>query len=114
MRNGFRFGAFAFFLLAVASITGDPDCERALVAYRDADAVDTWSPIPYFFLQAGRRIGLFDAGVTLRPERFRRRRMLWNALRPLTLSRPCGFMYSRAHLHALWADRRAPAASAST
>jgi glycosyltransferase involved in cell wall biosynthesis len=108
MRNGIRFGAFTFFLLAVASITGDPDCKRALVAYGDANAVDTWSNIPYFFLQAGRRIGLFDAGVTLRPRRFRRRRILWNALRPLTLNRPCGYMYSRAHLHALWADRRAP------
>ena len=53
MRNGFRFGAFAFFLLAVASITGDPDCKRALVAYGDANAVDTWSNIPYFFLKRG-------------------------------------------------------------
>ena len=108
MRNGFRFGALTAFLLAVASITGEADCERALVAYGDVNTVETWSGIPYFFLRAGRRIGLFNGGVTLRPARFRRRRMLWNALRPLTLNRPCGFMYSRAHLHELWDDRRAP------
>jgi glycosyltransferase involved in cell wall biosynthesis len=108
MGTWFRSGAFMVFLLAMASITDDPDCKRALVAYGDANAVDTWSNIPFYFLQAGRRIGLFTAGVTLRPGRFRRRRMLWNALRPLTFNRPRGFMYSRAHLHALWADRRAP------
>jgi glycosyltransferase involved in cell wall biosynthesis len=94
--------------VAAASITGEADCQRALVAYGDVNTVDTWSGIPYHFLQAGRRTGLFTAGVTLRPGRFRRRRILWNALRPLTLNRPRGFMYSRAHLHALWADRRAP------
>lgn len=108
VRTEFRLSAFIVFLVALTSITGDADYERALVAYGDANSVDTFSGIPYFFLRAGRRIGLFKAGVTLRPERFRRRRMLWNALRPLTLERPRGFMYSRAHLHALWADRRAP------
>jgi glycosyltransferase involved in cell wall biosynthesis len=90
------------------SITGDAERERALVAYGDTNRVGTFSGIPYFFLQAGRRIGLFRTGVTLRPERFRLRRMMWNALRPLTLDRPGGFMYSGAHLQALWADRRAP------
>lgn len=100
-------GAFFIFLLA-AGIMGEADCDRALVAYGDVNRVDTFSGIPYFFLQAGRRIGLFKAGVILRPGRFRRRRILWNALRPLTLDRPRGFMYSRAHLHALWADRQAP------
>jgi glycosyltransferase involved in cell wall biosynthesis len=81
---------------------------RALVAYGDVNRVDTWGGHPYFFLQAGRRNGLFQAGIALHPERFRHRRLLWNALRPLTLDRPRGFMYSRAHLRALWADRRAP------
>ena len=105
MRNGFRLGAFTVFLLAVASITGEAGCERALVAYGDVNTVDTWSGIPYFFLRAGRQ-SAFVRGH-LRPGRFRRRRTLWNALRP-PLNRPGGFMYSRAHLHALWDDRRAP------
>ena len=93
MPNGLRFTVVPVLLLALASITGDAQCERALVAYGDTNGLDTFSGIPYFFLQAGRRIGLFRAGVTLRPERFRRRRMMWNALRPLTLDRPRGFMY---------------------
>jgi glycosyltransferase involved in cell wall biosynthesis len=109
MRPEFRLGVLSVLLLAVATLTGEAaEVDRALVAYGDANSVDTFSGIPYFFLRAGRRIGLFGAGVTLRPGRFRRRRMLWNALRPLTLDRPCGFMYSRAHLHALWADRTPP------
>jgi glycosyltransferase involved in cell wall biosynthesis len=79
---------------------------RALVAYGDPNSIGTWHGTPYFFLQAGLRNGLFQAGITLAPERFRKRRLLWNALRPLTLDRPGGFMYSRAYLRALWADRR--------
>ena len=81
---------------------------RALVAYGDANSVTTWSGIPYFFLQAGRRGGLFTAGVRLHPERFRPRRLVWNALRPLTLDRPGGFMYTRDHLEALWRDGDVP------
>jgi glycosyltransferase involved in cell wall biosynthesis len=81
---------------------------RALVAYGDVNRVSTWGGIPYFFLQAGRRNGLFQAGVALHPERFRYRRLLWNAVRPLTLDRPGGFQFSRAHLRDLWADRDAP------
>jgi glycosyltransferase involved in cell wall biosynthesis len=81
---------------------------RALVAYGDVNRLATWSGIPYFFLQAGRRNGLFQAGIALHPEQFRKRRLLWNASRPLTLDRPGGFMYSQAHLRDLWADRRAP------
>ena len=108
MRNELRLGAVTVFLLALASMTGGLECDRALVAYGDANSVETFSGIPYFFLQAGRRIGLFWAGVALRPERFRRRRLLWNAVRPLRLDRPRGFNCSRAHLQELWADRGAP------
>jgi glycosyltransferase involved in cell wall biosynthesis len=79
---------------------------RALVAYGDPNSMGTWNAIPYFFLQAGLRNGLFRAGIALAPERFRRRRLLWNALRPLALERPGGFMYSGAYLRALWAERR--------
>jgi glycosyltransferase involved in cell wall biosynthesis len=82
---------------------------RALVAYGDANSISTWSGIPYFFLQAGRRGGLFTAGVGLHPERFRLRRLVWNALRSLTMDRPGGFMYTRDHLEALWRDGDVPA-----
>src|SRR5688572_26261813 len=81
---------------------------RALIAYGDANRIGTWNGTPYFFLQAGLRNGLFQAGIALAPERFRNRRLLWNALRPLTLERPGGSMYSRPYLRALWAARRPP------
>ncbi len=78
---------------------------RALVAYGDATNVRTWSNVPYFFLQAGLRHGLFEAGITLRPDRFRRRRLLWNASRPFVGELPRGFMYSRDYLRDLWSTR---------
>jgi glycosyltransferase involved in cell wall biosynthesis len=83
---------------------------RALVAYGDVNRLDTWSGHPYFLLQAGHRNGLFQAGIALHPERFRYRRLLWNASRLLTLDRPRGFQNSRAYLRDLWADRGAPGA----
>ena len=81
---------------------------RALVAFDDVNRVSTWGGIPYFFLQSGRRTGLLQAGVGIHPERFRYRRLLWNAVRALTLDRPRGFQYSRKYLHDVWADRDAP------
>jgi glycosyltransferase involved in cell wall biosynthesis len=81
---------------------------RAVVAYGDVNSVGTWGGIPYHFLQAGRRNGLFQGGVAVHPERFRYRRLLWNALRPLTLNRPRGFQYSRAYLRDVWGDRDEP------
>lgn len=81
---------------------------RRLVAYGDSTSVATWGGIPYFFLQAGLRAGLFDGGVSLHPERFRRQRLVWNALRPLTLDRPGGYMYTRDHLRALWGNAAIP------
>jgi len=65
----------------------------------------TWSNVPYFFLQAGLRNGLFEAGITLRPDRFRTRRLLWNASRPFLADMPRGFMYSHGYLKDLWATR---------
>jgi hypothetical protein len=63
MRNEFRLTTITVFLLAVvASMMGEADCDRALVAYGDANGVGTFSGIPYFFLRAGRRIGLFRGG----------------------------------------------------
>ena len=53
-------------------------------------------------------MGLFQGGVVLHPGRFRKRRLVWNALRPLTLDTPRGFMYSRRHLEALWSTREEP------
>jgi glycosyltransferase involved in cell wall biosynthesis len=81
---------------------------RALVAFDDVNRVSTWGGIPYFFLQSGRRNGLFQAGVAVHPDRFRRQRLRWNAVRALTLDRPGGFHYSLEYLRDLWADRDEP------
>ena len=81
---------------------------RALVANGDVNSGATWSGIPWFFLQAGIAAGLFRGGVTLDPHSLRTRRLLWNALRPLTLQRPGGYQYSRDYLERLWSSRLEP------
>jgi glycosyltransferase involved in cell wall biosynthesis len=81
---------------------------RALIVYGDVNRVRTWGGIPYFFLQAGRRNGLFHAGIAIHPERFRYRRLLWNASRPFILDNLGGFQYSQAYLRDVWADRGEP------
>lgn len=81
---------------------------RALVANGDVNLVSTWSGIPYFFLQAGLKNGLFAGGVSLEPTRLRARRLLWNATRPLRLNRPGGFQYSLDYLAPLWDARTEP------
>lgn len=85
---------------------------RALVANGDVTRVGTWSGIPYFFLQAGLKNGLFQGGVGLEPERLRTRRLLWNAARPLRFGRPGGYQYSLDYLERLWDERREPAETA--
>lgn len=81
---------------------------RALVANGDVTRVSTWSGIPYFFLQAGLKTGLFSGGVALHPEHFRTRRVLWNAARPLLMEAPGGYQYSLDYLERLWEDRTEP------
>lgn len=81
---------------------------RALVAYGDPTQVETWSGIPYFFLEAGRRGGLLAAGVVLRPKRLQPRRLVWDALQLPFFNRPRGYMFSRACSNSLWRARRVP------
>lgn len=81
---------------------------RALVANGDVNRVSTWSGIPYFFLQAGLKNGLFAGGVSVNPAKHRARRLLWNATRPLLINRPGGFQYSLDYLAPLWEARTEP------
>lgn len=81
---------------------------RALVGIGDVNDIGLWGGHPHFFLQAGRRNGLFAAGVVIHRERLRARRLLWNALRPLILERPRGFQYSRSYRYRAWAQRSEP------
>ena len=78
---------------------------RGLVANGDPRNIATFSNIPHFFLKAGLDNGLLHAGVVLRPEELRARRLIWNALRPLTLDRPRGWTYSRRYARTVWPRR---------
>ena len=78
---------------------------RGLVANGDPRNIATFSNIPHYFLKAGLQNGLLHAGVILRPEELRTRRLIWNALRPLTLDRPGGWTYSRSYGRTVWPRR---------
>ncbi|MCT0198177.1 glycosyltransferase family 4 protein [Synechococcus sp. CS-1325] len=72
----------------------------------DAASPDTWSSTPFFLLQAGLETGLLQGGLALQPERFRRRRRLWNLAQLLRTGRPGGFQYSRPFTTAVIAPAR--------
>ena len=76
---------------------------RVLTVVGDPNRIGTWSGIPYFFLKAGREQGFLAAGLPLRPEDLRGRRLLWNLARLLRGGRPGGFQYSEAFLQRLFA-----------
>lgn len=79
-----------------------------LLCCGDATDLATWSNIPYFLLQAGKRHGLFQSGLVLRPERLRWQRRLWNLQQWLRTGRPGGFQYSRWFLSSLWRQAQLP------
>ena len=79
-----------------------------LLCCGDATDLATWSNIPHFLLQAGKRQGLLSAGLVLRPERLRWQRRLWNLQQWLFTGRPGGFQYSRWFLRSLWRQAQLP------
>src|SRR5712691_10766439 len=81
---------------------------RALVGLGDVNDVLHWGGHPYFFLQAGRRNGLFEAGITLHLDQLRRRQLVWNLLRMARLERPGGSWYAGGYLRRAWAGRTTP------
>ena len=83
-----------------------PEPTRVLAVVGDPNRTGTWSGIPYFFLKAGREQGFLSAGLPLRPEALRRRRLIWNLARLVRGSRPGGFQYSEAFLRRLFAQAR--------
>ncbi len=77
---------------------------RRLAVVGDANRVATWSGIPYHLLEEGKLQGFFEGGLALRPERFRRARLLWNARMLATTGRWGGFQYSEPFLERLFAE----------
>ena len=79
-----------------------------LLCCGDATDLATWSNIPYFLLRAGKRQGLLQSGLVLRPERLRWQRRLWNLQQWVRTGRPGGFQYSRWFLSSLWRQALLP------
>jgi glycosyltransferase involved in cell wall biosynthesis len=83
-----------------------PETARILTVVGDPNRIGAWSGIPYFFLKAGKEQGFLSAGLPLRPEDLRRRRLIWNLARVLRGSRPGGFQYTDTFLRRLFAQAR--------
>ena len=81
-----------------------PKIARVLTVIGDPNRIDAWSGIPYFFLQAGQEQGFLSAGLPLRPEDLRFRRLVWNLGRVARGARPGGFQYTEAFLRPLFAQ----------
>ena len=75
-----------------------------LAAMGDVNDANTWSGIPYHFLQAAKAGGLIDEGLRLECEgpAWQRARLLWNGWRWITGRGRGGYQYSVNFLERLW------------
>ena len=80
-----------------------PEARRVLTVVGDPNRIGDWSGTPYFFLKAGKAQGFLAAGLPLRPEDLRCRRLIWNLARRARGARPGGFQYTDAFLGPLFA-----------
>ncbi|MBD2459663.1 glycosyltransferase family 4 protein [Oscillatoria sp. FACHB-1407] len=78
--------------------------QRLLTLVGDPNQVNTWSNIPYFFLQAGKTQGFLHQGLPLNPEKLKLQRLVWNGWQQLTTGHHGGFQYSTAFLKSLFAQ----------
>jgi glycosyltransferase involved in cell wall biosynthesis len=69
--------------------------KRVVAAVGDVNDINCWSNIPYYFLQAGRRASVFDAGISINVKRLRTLRSLWNMASLMRGERYGGFQYTR-------------------
>ena len=83
-----------------------PETTRVLTVLGDPNRIGAWSGTPYFFLKAGQEQGFLAAGLPLRPEDLRRRRLIWNLARLARGARPGGFQYTDRFLRPLFAQAR--------
>lgn len=75
---------------------------RYVTVVGDPNDINTWSNIPYFFLQAGKQQGFLDGGLPLKPERLRLQRWAWNLWMLLRTGSYGGFQYSEFFLNCLF------------
>jgi glycosyltransferase involved in cell wall biosynthesis len=75
---------------------------RYVTVVGNPNDINTWSNIPYFFLQAGKQQGFLDGGLPLKPERLRLQRWAWNLWMLLRTGSYGGFQYSELFLNRLF------------
>jgi len=80
--------------------------KRILIANGDPNLVSTWSGTPYFFLQAGKRLGFLESGLPLRPDRFKIERITWNLFSWLRHQELGGFQYTDLFLGRLFSQAK--------
>ncbi|MEY2703630.1 MAG: hypothetical protein RLY43_2269 [Bacteroidota bacterium] len=75
-----------------------------LAAIGDSNNSSTWSGIPYFFLNEGKKHNLIDFGLNLDPNTYFHRicRVFWNIFRVLFFFERGGYQYSNFFLVNLW------------
>lgn len=76
---------------------------RLLCALGNSTDIATWSNIPYFFLEAGKRNGFLDGGIVLNPSTDRVRDYGWRLARYAASGKFGGRQYSRSFLQELFA-----------
>ena len=81
---------------------------RLLTVVGDPHDINTWSNIPYFFLQAGQQAGFLTDGLPLDCDRLKQQRLLWNAGHWLTTGEYGGFQYSPTALRSLFSQVTLP------
>lgn len=79
----------------MAADRASPAGPRVLACVGDANAIQTWSGIPHYFLQAARRQGFLQQGWATHPERLKLEKALWNLSELATTGRYGGYQYSR-------------------
>jgi glycosyltransferase involved in cell wall biosynthesis len=82
--------------------------QRLLTVVGDANDINTWSNIPYFFLKAGQAQGFLTAGVSLQCDRWRWPRRVWNLKSWLTTGEYGGFQYTDTALRSLFSEIQLP------
>ena len=69
-----------------------------LLCCGDANALKTWSNIPYFLLKTGIQQDVFESGISLHPDRLNIYKPFWNIVQYLRFGYVGGFQYSRFFL----------------
>jgi glycosyltransferase involved in cell wall biosynthesis len=79
-----------------------------LMLVGDPNDINTWSNIPYYFLQAAQKDNFLIGGLPLKPARLKFWRLLWNLWQLLLTGQRGGFQYSNHFAQLLMAQVSLP------